>query len=59
MKLSDYIKKVGDKKAAEKFGVQERTAASWRRGERIPKPRKAQEIVELLDGLVSLEGCYQ
>lgn len=58
MNLSEYITRVGDPKAAELFGVSERTAMSWRLGERRPRPQKAMEIVERTEGEVSYAGCF-
>lgn len=58
MTLSDYIKEVGDAEAGRLFGVGERTAASWRRGERRPRPEKAREIVVATGGKVSFSDCY-
>jgi transcriptional regulator with XRE-family HTH domain len=56
MRLDKYIKQAGDKAAAQLFGVAERTAASWRRGERIPSPEAARIIVSLSP--VTFEGIY-
>lgn len=56
MKLSDYIKRVGDAKAARIFGVKERTAASWRRGERMPRKEHASVIVK--KSPVTYAGIY-
>ena len=59
MKLSLYIQNIGDEAAATLFSVEERTAASWRRGERHPRPKKAREIVMLTGGDVSYADIYQ
>lgn len=59
MNLRDYIKSVGDSRAAELFGVEERTAASWRRGERSPRPKTAATIVSVTQGEVSFAEVYQ
>lgn len=59
MKLSTYIENVGDAVAAELFGVEERTAASWRLHERSPRPAKAREIVTATKGKVSFADCYE
>jgi DNA-binding transcriptional regulator YiaG len=56
MRLDKYITKTGDKAAAQLFGVAVRTAASWRRGERIPSPEAARIIVSLSP--VTFEGIY-
>lgn len=45
MRLPDYIKLIGDAKAASLWGVKERTVASWRRGERVPRREQAAKIV--------------
>lgn len=58
MNLSDYIKKVGTKRAAAQFGVAPKTVQSWRYGYRYPRPDKANEIVQLTGGEVSLAGIY-
>jgi DNA-binding transcriptional regulator YdaS (Cro superfamily) len=59
MKLSQYISSVGDAAAAELFGVEERTAASWRKLTRSPRPEKAREIVKATKGKVSFSDCYE
>ena len=46
MRLPDYIMQVGLKRFAKQFGVKERTALSWKRMERRPRPEIAQQIVE-------------
>lgn len=58
MNLAQYIQKVGDERAAEKFGVSKRRIESWRLGQRQPRPAKAREIVALTDGLLTLEDIY-
>lgn len=58
MTLIEYIKSVGDSTAADFFGVEERTVASWRRGERCPRTDTAKKIVKSLNGLLSLDDCY-
>lgn len=58
MKLATFIESIGDKEAARLFGVTERAAASWRRGERSPKKEHAQTIVVATDGQVSFEDIY-
>lgn len=59
MKLSLYIKNIGDEAAAALFNVEVRTAASWRLGERHPRPKKAREIVLLTGGDVSFADIYE
>lgn len=56
MNLKDFISSVGDAKAARLFGVEERTAASWRRGERTPRPKHVERIVK--KSPVTYEGIY-
>lgn len=58
MNLDQFIEEIGDDAAAKLFDVKPRTAASWRRGERKPRPEKAREIVKTLKGRVPLEGIY-
>lgn len=59
MTLQSFIRKVGDQQASELFGVSERTAASWRRGERFPRTEKAHEIVKASNNEISFSECYQ
>lgn len=54
MKLSDYIAKVGNKAAAELFGVEEGTAKAWRYGYRRPSTDAALRIVTATGGEVTL-----
>ena len=58
MSLSAYIEKIGDAKAAKLFGVKIRTVASWRRGERIPQPKRAAIIVRASRGVITLEDIF-
>lgn len=58
MTLNDYIDHVGDSAAAKRFGVEVRTIASWRRGERQPRPETAWLIEERTGGAVSFAECY-
>jgi hypothetical protein len=58
MNLPDYLKAIGDEAAARKFSVSERCIASWRLRQRLPRPAKAQRIVEATDGLVTLAEIY-
>lgn len=51
MTLAEFIRERGDRCCAQLFGVKERTVASWRRGENLPRATKAREIV----GLTSLQ----
>ena len=60
--LPEFILLTGDKESAELFGVEERTAASWRRKERFPRPFKAKQIIEITKdhkyGPIELDGIY-
>lgn len=56
MELPDYISKVGDKAFADKFGVTERAARSWRLRERYPRREVAQRIAKATP--VTWEGIY-
>ena len=58
MTLPEYIREVGDEAAARTFRAPLRTVQSWRRQERFPRLRRANEIVALTDGVVSLGGIY-
>lgn len=58
MTLVDFITERGDEAAASLFKVTVRTAASWRRKERRPKPAKAREIERTTGGLVSMQEVY-
>lgn len=56
MNLKDFIASVGDEKAAKMFGVKIRTAAAWRRGERIPHSTHAKRIMK--KSPVTPDGIY-
>lgn len=56
MTLSQYIEKVGDALFAARFGIAERTAMSYRLGDRKPRAPLAQRIVH--ETPVSWEGIY-
>lgn len=58
MTLVEFITQHGDERCAELFEVEVRTVASWRRGERSPRPDKALEIVAKAGGQVSMDGIY-
>lgn len=58
MKLTDYIARVGDQAAAEKFGIKPMTAKSWRLGYRRPSPEAAVRIVAATGGEVSLADIF-
>lgn len=56
MTLPEYIQKIGDKQFAAKFGITERTAASYRHRTRRPRAELAERIVN--ESPVSWEGIY-
>jgi hypothetical protein len=56
MRLSEYIKQIGVKEFAEKFGITERAALAYQQGTRRPRPEVAQRIVD--DSPVTWEGIY-
>ena len=58
MTLTEYLKKVGDERAAEAFGVTRRRIESWRLGQRQPRPAMANKIVELTAGALTLADIY-
>lgn len=57
--LSDWIEDLGDAAAAELFGVTLRRVQSWRRGERLPRPGKAKDLIELSNGRLDYSGIYE
>lgn len=59
MDLPTFIEAIGDEEAARLFDVKERTAASWRRGERWPRPEKARHIETVTKGRVSFSEIYR
>ncbi|MGE0521389.1 MAG: hypothetical protein AB7P78_20645 [Candidatus Binatia bacterium] len=46
MNLSDYIRQIGAREFAERFGVSERAALSWQYRARVPRAETAKRIVE-------------
>lgn len=56
--LSKFIEEIGDEAASKAFGVKLRTVQSWRRGERLPRPRQVARIVAGSGGRVGLAGIY-
>ena len=59
MELKKYIQVNGDEKCAQLFNVKPRTVASWRRGERYPRPEQANLIVTATNGEVTMTGIYK
>ncbi len=58
MELPAYIERIGDEAAARMFGVTERCVLSWRLRDRMPRPKKAREIVAKTGGDVTLAEIY-
>ncbi len=58
MNLSEYISLIGDKAASELFGIEQRTAASYRLGQRQPRPEVARTIVAVTNGKVTWPEVY-
>jgi hypothetical protein len=56
MKLSDYIKSMGDEKFASVIGCSKHAARMWRLEERKPRPTWAQKIVKKTP--VTMDGIY-
>jgi len=56
--LPEFISEVGAEEAARLFNIQPRTAESWKRRERYPRPAKAPEIIAATRGVVDYEGIY-
>ena len=55
----DYLKRIGDKAAAKKFGITERAARSYREGQRRPKPKDAIAMIIRSKGAFKLEDIYK
>lgn len=58
MRLNEYLSSRGDDVVAGLVGVTVRTVASWRYGERIPRPHHARKLVETSDGCLTLADVY-
>lgn len=56
--LPEFISEIGDEAAADLFGVQPRTARSWRTRDRYPRQQQAPMIVERTKGRVDYAGIY-
>ena len=54
----DYISFLGDRKAAEDWGVSIHTVRSWRYGNRQPSIRQAKEIIKATEGRLNFESFY-
>jgi hypothetical protein len=58
MSLPDFIKKHGDEKCAVLFRSKLRTVGAWRRRERYPRPAKAQEMISVSGGELTMAGIF-
>jgi len=58
MNLPEYIRTVGEEVVAKKFEVSIWTVRAWRQQAKFPRTSKANEIVQMTDGVVNLEGIY-
>ena len=56
--LPQYIASLGDVVFAQRYCVKERTAASWRRRERYPRPEQAHELIERSGGELTMDIIY-
>lgn len=56
MRLPDYIREIGTREFAQRFGVTERAAIAYQQGTRRPRPEVAQRIVD--GSPVTWEGIY-
>lgn len=56
MNLQDYVRKIGPKSFAERFGITERAALAYQYGVRRPRAELAQRIVE--NSPVTWAGIY-
>jgi hypothetical protein len=57
--LSEFIASLGDAVFADRYGTKERTAASWRRGERFPRPEQARTLIENSLGELTMDMIYR
>jgi len=57
MNISEYIGIIGDQAFSNLIGCKIRTAAAWRRQERIPSRDSIIKIVSLTEGKVTHAGC--
>lgn len=58
MTLPEFIAHLGDEVAAKLFDTELRTVQSWRRRERHPRPRQAQQMVAAASGRLTMQGIY-
>ncbi len=56
MQLQDYIRQIGAKEFAQRFGISERAALSWQYGARKPRGTIARRIVA--GSPVTWDGIY-
>ena len=59
MNLQKFIEEIGDDAAADLFDIKPRTAAAYRRGERQPPPKKAEEFCEKANGRLDMGSIYK
>ena len=59
MTLSEYIRDIGEPAAVRLFGVSIYAVRSWKHGLRSPRPAKANEIVAITNGKVTLSDIYR
>lgn len=57
--LSKLISDMGAEEFADRFGVSVRASKSWQYGERLPRARQAQRLVDKSNGTLSLTMIYQ
>tara|TARA_B100001063_G_C16518214_1_gene430319 strand:+ start:373 stop:570 length:198 start_codon:yes stop_codon:yes gene_type:complete len=58
MELKDYIKFVGQKKAAVIFDCSEASCKSWRYGYKQPTINQAKKIITATHGLLTYDSIY-
>lgn len=58
MDLPSFIRSLGVKESAALFEATPRQVKGWLYGERRPRPKDAQKIIERTRGKVSLSGIY-
>lgn len=58
MTLPAFIAHLGDEVASKLFQTELRTIQSWRRRERYPRPKQAQQMVAVADGRLTMQGIY-
>ena len=56
-RFQQYLTRIGDNSAAERFSLQPRTARAYRLGERAPKIKQIPELVKLSSGEIAY-SCF-